>query len=348
MQKEFKDNINVISLLRFPLIIGVVFIHSIELPSGNYPIYDFFFNIFKNCLCGVCVPLFFFFSGYLFFANVETLSLKIIKDKYGRRIKSLLIPYVFWNLFYIAIIAFGQLFAPSLFSGAFKSVVDFSLRDWLCLFYCALGTDKPVAYQLWFLRDLMCVTLIAPLIYWLCKRLSFWWLLFPFALNVIGVPSVSGFSFSAISFFSAGSYFGINKQSFIFSSLQNKMLAIVLYLLLVIIDVGYSLPYLKRLEIIVGCVAVLQIASMECKRKGDNSLPFWDALSRSSFFIYCYHGIFATFLGKIATEFIHDDFYAVSCYFLVVFVIVVFGLFAYTILNKLFTGFTALVTGGRN
>lgn len=68
--------------LRFPLIVGVVFIHSFGTPF-NYEALDInnlygidYYNLFRvsisKVLTHVCVPTFYFISGYLFFKGLES------------------------------------------------------------------------------------------------------------------------------------------------------------------------------------------------------------------------------------------------------------------------------------
>lgn len=83
-----------ITILRFPLIVAIVFIHTfiagqpnidgkINVEYGQYPIYDFLDHIVRICLAEVAVPLFFVISGFLFFYqcdfNRETYYIKLRK-----------------------------------------------------------------------------------------------------------------------------------------------------------------------------------------------------------------------------------------------------------------------------
>jgi surface polysaccharide O-acyltransferase-like enzyme len=65
----------VISFLRFPMIIGIVLIHSgieMDYNFSEYVIYDMIVTKgIIGILSRVCVPLFFMISGYLFFYNVK-------------------------------------------------------------------------------------------------------------------------------------------------------------------------------------------------------------------------------------------------------------------------------------
>lgn len=62
----------IISFLRFPLCVAIVYIHSLvlEFMGGNpesYPLTSFATHIISVNIAGVAVPLFFFISGFLFF-----------------------------------------------------------------------------------------------------------------------------------------------------------------------------------------------------------------------------------------------------------------------------------------
>ncbi len=94
----------------------VVFIHAgtyaFNLPGAQTAtiygknVSTFVQMFFCEGICRIAVPLFFLFSGYLFFQNFEFTG-SCILTKFKRRVFSLLIPYLFWSLgtflfFYIA------------------------------------------------------------------------------------------------------------------------------------------------------------------------------------------------------------------------------------------------------
>lgn len=85
-----------IRIVRFPLAVLVVFIHSVG-PTDNiayYPFRDFFSHTF----CSFVVPAFFIISGFLFFQRMENgFTKKIYIKKLNSRISTLLIPYFVWN-----------------------------------------------------------------------------------------------------------------------------------------------------------------------------------------------------------------------------------------------------------
>lgn len=118
-------------------------------------------------LCTVAVPLFYAISGYLFFLKVphglESISLKLRK-----RVRTLLVPYLLANiltfLFYVVL----NLIAIKV--PAIGGVVNFKIFNTMQADGWA-GTlnlvflNPPIAFQLWFVRDLMAVMLFSPVIW---------------------------------------------------------------------------------------------------------------------------------------------------------------------------------------
>ena len=95
----------VLSQLRFPLIVLVTFAHSYGAVSEDYSLltsgwnsYEVLKLLVSQTLVKVVVPVFFITSGYLFFVNVERWDVQVYKEKLLRRAKTLLWPYLLWNL----------------------------------------------------------------------------------------------------------------------------------------------------------------------------------------------------------------------------------------------------------
>ena len=118
-----------ISALRFPLTVGVVFIHFNVLSdnlavrgTGNAEHFPTWlvcmFNLFSEVLPRIAVPLFFIISGYLFFRS--GFMIRTYTDKLRRRVRTLLVPYILWNLLYLIRTAFRDIPA---FSGLSQLVV---------------------------------------------------------------------------------------------------------------------------------------------------------------------------------------------------------------------------------
>lgn len=160
---------DVITFLRFPLAVGVIMIHTSfsdvmingQLLAGTMPleVYDFVYGFLNIAFMQMAVPLFFFISGYLFFCKTTNFGLREYGQKMKQRARTLLLPYVFWNLVMIAVMYFGQILFPGLLSGNNMMIADYSIKDWIMSFwdisYRTGGLHLPMNGSLWFIRDLM-------------------------------------------------------------------------------------------------------------------------------------------------------------------------------------------------
>lgn len=161
-----KYNSEKIYVLNLFLILLVLYIHSYYLEAVDYPVAAALQKFTgNNGLSRVAVPLFFLLSGMLFFNGVTKVEQCFQKQK--KRVRSLLIPYLLWNIIFVlwyvvlqnipGVGGFinsdmvGKVMGGSLFNG---------IRE---LFW------TPVAFQLWFLRDLLFIVLLAPGLYYLIK-----------------------------------------------------------------------------------------------------------------------------------------------------------------------------------
>ena len=138
----------VISFLRFPLIVGVVLIHTqigtingimgdYNKPlmfDGNFPLYESIFYLCSQILARVAVPLFFMFSGFCFFNNHNDFTIETYVKKLKKRGRTLLVPYILWNILFVV---FYNV-AGNLFPGATESFIGngYTVKDWIII----LGT----------------------------------------------------------------------------------------------------------------------------------------------------------------------------------------------------------------
>ena len=165
-----------INLLRFPLIVGVVYIHnakgSVQYANGSSPVGHSIHNwvlsaiqfLISAELASIAVPVFFLLAGYLFFYDTRW-SVDTYYHKVKNRTKTLLLPFLFWNILTLILIAMGQSFSTThaFFSGKNPFISDFLLQDYIRYIF-GIHTN-PISYQFWFIRDLMLIVLLSPLFY---------------------------------------------------------------------------------------------------------------------------------------------------------------------------------------
>lgn len=351
----------VISFLRFPLIVGVLFIHSqtsLAVVGGisnlNTPVFNIVRDLFSYILSAVAVPLFFMMSGYLFFYNTE-FSKECYKDKLKKRWRTLVIPYLFWNGIYLL---FNVLVAyvPSL-SATFKGS-PISWEYVVTAFWgCTKGVDciYPIAYQFWFIRDLIVMVLISPLFYIYVRRtrnlgitiIGLLWM-----LN-ISIPyfGMRGMSSVAIFFFMLGAWFSINKKNLITECRNLATVAYIAYPLLVIADLltiheGYNI-FIHNLGIVVGIVFSFNIAGLLVQKMRMANIAFWSSVS---FFVFAIHDPWIlTQIRKVEIAVFHpnNDFVLLLLYFVNVLLTILIAVSIYLVTKKVAPHFIAVITGGR-
>jgi fucose 4-O-acetylase-like acetyltransferase len=165
-------------LVRFPLIVGVVYGHNYEtnihMAQGTVGVthnigWVHFIMFYVFGVARVCIPLFFMISGYLFFTGVW--SWKKYAYKLNKRVSTLLIPMLFWNLAAIGVYAAAESIPQTKKYFAFTDwppVHAFRLFDYINALL-GVGTKYPIAYQFWFIRDLMALALLAPVVNYLLR-----------------------------------------------------------------------------------------------------------------------------------------------------------------------------------
>ena len=100
-----KRQSEVIAAMRFPLMVLLLFAHvlpmvsvPIEMNLSEMNIYHFISEGISHNLSRIRNPLFFFFSGFFFFRKLEEWNAGFYRSQLKKRIRSLLLPYLLWNI----------------------------------------------------------------------------------------------------------------------------------------------------------------------------------------------------------------------------------------------------------
>lgn len=133
-----------------------------------------------------------------------------------------------------------------------------------------IGSGFPIAFQFWFIRDLMVMIILTPIIYFICKRAKIYGVLLLCILWFfrwwVNIP---GLSILALFFFTAGAYFSINKRNLIVDMDKIKRLSFALYPLLALVDLftkQYAFNgFIHKVGIVVGIVFVFNFAAFLLK-----------------------------------------------------------------------------------
>lgn len=345
-----------INFLRFPLIVGVVLIHAhitevvingVDLLQGNtFLIYNIGSYLFSEIIARMAVPLFFFISGFLFFYQSEVFSLSVYLHKLRKRVNSILVPYLFWNLATILLFFFTQSFISSLTSGANKLIRDYSFSDWI-----AAVTIFPINYQFWFLRDLMIVILLSPLVYLIVRYFRWVGILILGILWYLGWWfTLPGFSIVAFFFFSFGAYFSLWRCNFVTLLKPYLLLSIVAYFILSFVCVCYRkqawISFIYPLDILIGIVFAISLSTYFLERGKWSVSSF---LVGATFFVYSFHTMPLALIQKISIKYFPNlnDGILLSIYLLNTVFVILIGLGIYYLFRKWFPYFLNVITGGR-
>ena len=213
----------VIDWLRFPMAAAVVLLHAGSLGcDSSYPIYSTLCIILPNGICRIAVPLFMLFSGYFFFKGLEVWDKSLYCEKLRKRINTLLLPYLAWNL-----LAFLLTFGYTALRLKLHEELDPSflnqVRGWnFFRIFWNYNEGMPIDYPLWFVRDLFLFTIASPLLFFFIKKGQ---LAFIIILALIYL-AFGGFT-ESLFFFSLGGYLRITGSQIVSFSSRIKGLSYI-------------------------------------------------------------------------------------------------------------------------
>lgn len=157
---------NRVDLLRVLLTVGIVCRHATTTDlAASTAAFDTFTQVMV-WLTEICVPLFYVLSGYLYFRNAPlNPQPRWFLDKYRSRFFSLVIPYLIANIIAWGCYYFAIKEVPSMVSGFFGD----NWKDPVFVFWTG-----PINMSLWFIRELILVVLLSPVVYLLVRYLRIW------------------------------------------------------------------------------------------------------------------------------------------------------------------------------
>lgn len=359
MENKLKSS-NTINILRPVLLLLVIFNHCTpgleNISNENDYILNLFRIYFGKTLTPAAVSVFFVISGYLYFANIQQFNKKIYISKTKSRLKTLVVPYILWNFAGVIIIFING-----------KQEVLSSITKFLSYFWCnnvwndntlnCLGLNTPlyapIDWPLWYLRDLIVMSFLSPLIYWAVKKFKLMYiiLLIPFfVLNIWTI--IPGLGVSSFLFFGLGVYLAIYKREMnlgfgkslkittLITALVLSVLSAYLWMKDGITISNYSLYTLSTVVLVPSILIVGEILS----KKGMKPI---EIMVTSSFFVYAFHAFPSInpilFLNKITKALQVDN--SVVIYLVIPFIVYGVCVLVYYLLNRYFPRLIHLTTG---
>ena len=319
---------SVISVLRFPLIVGVVCIHC---GYGG--------GVLQYLLGGICgklsVPIFLLISGYLFFREGSyVLTKELWTTKLKKRISSLLVPYLLWNFIGYIIYALQAGFSFDDFFHSFW-VIDIPGR----------GGSSPIDGPLWYVRNLMIMVVISPIIAYMIKYTKCYLILIMTILWIIQIPPFNKGIGIAFYFFSLGGYLRVfdyhveNLQRYA----KYLILAYPIYVIYAFLMQSNSNCWDFQLGILLGIGAIFSL-TIHLIKNGSGNCKFTKILSETSFFIYCLHDLLLQFLKPFFSEILGTG---NSAYISLIVVDIALCLGFFYVLKRISPKVTSLLIGGR-
>ena len=344
-----------IEVLRFPLIIIVVFahlipfeLHAIKLSSDPSALYTLISELISHILSRLAVPCFFLFSGYFFFLFSTDFSLQLYIKQLKKRLRTLLLPYGLWNALFVVVV----LLKYYLFSSMGKPADELYFQLQRATWYEIIWTG-PFLFPLWYLRDLICMAILTPLFYVLFKYTLTFGLMILLVLYLLcfelGLP---GLSTTAFLFFGAGAYFGMYRHHLMQYAEKYRVISGILASLTLMVALycsgtpGYE--YAVRLFICSGVIVVLNFGTWLAQRP-----PLRERLiklSASVFFIYAVHSIYIINWvkgGFARLDLLNAGYGKLLVYFMIPMVCLLISFYIYKFTQRYFPVLMSMLTGGR-
>lgn len=313
--------------------------------SGGYDLNYYVQQFFVNGVFRSAVPVFAFLSGFfVLFKLVQSSYFLFLKDK----LKTLVLPYV--------LVSFMLLISV-------QSIKCFATKE--CGF---VGVDQffhdllihPVAIQFWFLRDLIIISIISPVVVFarggvFCLIGLLLGVLWLFDLQVL--PIVGGWyliNMEVIFFFWAGVGFARYFCGVSLFNVSNWFVFVLLitwaFLILVRIftdpdlDVWYVKNYSLTSLFVYKLYIALGVFCLFCVAYKIRMSKFILKLSGLTFFVYVFHTVPVSYVSHVVAVVFPKEYG-----FYINFPLILFLVFcaAYFVCNKM-PHFFSLITGGRN
>lgn len=315
-------------ILKMPLALLVVYIHIDSLPigicsySGDGALYNFI-KIIVLQIANLAVPCFFIMSGYLLMYKEQN-YFTVLKKKF----KSLLIPYIIWNLI----------------AALYIYITDSSILQSFSEIFIS-----PANFPLWFLRDLILLTILFPLFRLIIEKLRYISLIIFIILYITNIWSISHYENSAIFFFFLGSYCGIQHFSFSVSKKIFIPLIIISAAVYILSILHYDLYYINLLQrswLLIGSISMISLVYKIAPLINENNILL--KMSSSSYFVYLSHKIGPSYIAKMPFQFLPQTYYVATARFIIAPIITILICYMiYVLGNKYIHCIFSFLTGGK-
>jgi hypothetical protein len=310
ISQKLSDSLRVSNLFCTILVIAIHYNtkHDMDLVNGftwNY----YFQEFLTNGIARIAVPFFAFVAGFFFFLSYKNISSYPLALK--KRGNSIFIPYIIAStLIFIVDYCYGKIIWSS------TEHITSQIIESVFL--------KPVSIQFWFLRDLIFLVLISPVIFIAIRQFKLWIVLPLLVLWLVDIEvtpllaerhmiTIETFSYFVLGCYLSQNLIILDKLIEVLSkrmTLYIFLVYIVLCIVRVYIDPEMANWYINRYEfhtliiqnisILVGVFLVIKLSSFVISDR----LIF---LSQFTFFVYLFHLKPLSYgIGKLTSYLISD------------------------------------------
>lgn len=290
---------NKITHLRFILTLFVIMIHTynLTLVATSNCVLNFIEELFSNNICRIAVPLFYCISGYLFFYKVT--CFKDIFTKLKKRIRSVVLPYLMWNIIYTVV--FLVVFQIPVIKHYINNNDVFTISNLLNGIF-----HYKYSFHFWYIENLILFFAITPLLFYtlknfICSSAVLGVLLFVNILNI----NLFDIKISSLFYFYLGAYMVKWFHSKAMASKKRTLFSsciLILYLSLCVISTLYPNDIFNRLVRLVGLVCLWVTFDLLPKVKVRR-------FEEQSFFIFGIHVLVLEFIEKMIFSFFGSSVY---------------------------------------
>ena len=329
---------NKITIVSFVLVIMMLYVHGIYNESELFRMSYIVKSIISRLSYRVINPTYFSISGFLFFYGINAMADCFPKMK--KRIHTVLIPFILWNLI---VVLENLIFYQIPFSSEF---FNFNLldkyNDISAVIYNLLIC--PAGFHLWFLRDLILIIAITPLLYGI-KMVT--------PLGVLSpVLCICTCFFPQIGLLKSIFWFVFGSEYFVHIGKCKSIVIPILFICLCITELLFPHEYWKHFTSPIILLGILSIWNLFDRLAKENfSLKQHRLLSLScqfTFFIYLYHEPFINVIRKLLAFILgRNSFAFASSYLTSPWFVIVIGILVGYAFKKSSPKIYSILTGGR-
>ncbi|MBC5607336.1 acyltransferase family protein [Bacteroides difficilis] len=337
-----------IRIVSFFAIILVVYAHTFYWESEVYSWLSVLqWMVGVGVAKGVAIPMFFAISGYLFFYGTEQNGKNAIYRKIYKRVYTLLVPYVLWNIWF-ALIYLLLHNIPNVSNFINSDIIGTIIQQDVFKNLKMMFWD-PCAFHLWFIRNLFIAVLCTPFLY---KYLKF----APYAC-VISVMMACYYFFDtehvsfALMWFILGGFLALHNDKFESIEIPKWVLSLgCMIFISYIVMIGLRVEMPRYFVFGAGLISVLvvwKVIDIALLPKVIQCKILTTACSYT-FFIYLFHEPTLNIIKKLPLSILGTSpIVLFICYIFAPWIMVIVAIGVAWLLQSIVPKFYSIIVGGR-